>query len=342
MIWPFVIFALPRSRTAWLSRWLSYGGMQVGHDLGPRSDTCQGFLDKLWPLAGTVETGAQDAHHLLRHAMPDAKFVVIHRPVIDVEKSLARVEIVERPGELQRRDDVLHQIDGWHIVYDELNDVRICAKLWEHLYPAIPFDFAWWRHWDQQNVQIDVHAEMQMLVDRQQQITRLQHEIATTTASFHRIGWEPFRHVWDDPDFATLWNNHFAEARDDDRPRQPDADLLEQLERTGTLRMMTARIDGKLFGYLMWTFTIDAECIGVKIADQGIWYVDPKAPAGIGTRMLKQSISELRAAGIHSLHLHHPMHGRGARLGTLFRRLGAKETQHRYTLQISPPDAPAE
>lgn len=344
MIWPFVIFGLPRSRTAWLATWLSYSGLKVGHDLGPRADTVQGFLDSLWPLAGTAETGAQDAHRLLRTAMPDAKFVVIKRPVPEVEASLVKFGL--REPDLKRRSAVLDEIDALHIPYSALSDVRTCAMLWEYLYPAIPFDFAWWRAFDQQNVQINLKQQVEMLTARRPQIETLKAEVRQLAAGnpqFVRIGWEPADSWWADAEPLAV--QHSLEVNAGERHGHPfkvNVSMIRDMERTGTFRVLTARINGQLVGYLTWTFTPDVESEGVLLADQGAWYVAPEA-RGVGRKMLDFSIEELQAAGIHSLQLHHQLNGRSARVGTLFKRMGAIEHQHRYTLWIGPAeDAPEE
>lgn len=330
MIWPFVVFSLPRSRSTWLSSYLSYGGLCVGHDLVLRADSCQQFFDHLWPLAGTCETGAMDGHALMRKAMPGAKFVVIHRSISEVAASLAKFRITD--PNLERRSQVLDKIDGLHIAYDDLCDVRTCVTLWEYVYPGIPFDFAWWRHMDAQNVQVDVAAEVALQIARQQQIAALRREVAICP-DITRIGWEPFDSFWADPDRDELCMAHYQEANGVTR-YEPDIELLKRLEAGGAFRMLTARVNGKLVGYLMLSFTVDAECLGKRIADQGAWYVDQQAPSELAVRMLKWAIAELRNAGIDTLHLHHPLQGRGARLASLFRRLGARPNQHRYTLAL--------
>jgi|KBSMisStaDraftv2_1062788.scaffolds.fasta_scaffold00169_23 hypothetical protein len=334
MQFPFVIFALPRSRTAWLSQWLSYKGRRVGHDLAPHADTCQGYLDSLWPLSGTVETGIQDAHHLLRIAMPSAKFVVIRRPVEEVNHSLAQFG-VEQTDEMHRRSMVLDQIEATRSInYRDLKDVRVCADLWEYLLD-IPFDFEWWRHMDAQNIQIDVPQQLQFLAERHEPITRLKEEMASLSdPQFYRIDWEPFDSAWADAEPLAL--AHSREVNNGERKGHPfklDVELLRQMEQMGRFLVMTARLNGKLVGYLSWTLTEDAESAGVMIADQGAWYVDTATP-GFGKKMLDKSIVDLKRLGIHSIQFHHQLHGRGAKLGALFTRLGAVELQHRYGLWI--------
>ena len=89
---PFVIFALPRSRTAWLSHFLSYGGWLCGHD---EARHMRGLGDvKAWfaqPNTGTVETAIAHWWRLLPSLAPHAKVVVIRRPVAEVVDSLMRI-----------------------------------------------------------------------------------------------------------------------------------------------------------------------------------------------------------------------------------------------------------
>ena len=191
MIYPFVVFALPRSRTTWLSHFLSYGGLAVGHDLGPHANTCQEFFDSLWPLTGTVETGAQDAHRLIRRAMPIAKFATIRRHPIDVADSLTQFGQMQY-DEMARRDTVLDEIEAagaMSVSYESLKDARVCADLWEHLLPGVKFDFDWWRYMDRINVQTGVPGQLQMLTERRSQIAQLKTEIAKRHGRQDRPHW---------------------------------------------------------------------------------------------------------------------------------------------------------
>jgi hypothetical protein len=78
MMAPFVVFSSPRSRTFWLSKFLSVGGWHCGHeelryarDLGDV---------KTWlamPRTGTVETAASPFWRTLRDLAPDARVVIL-------------------------------------------------------------------------------------------------------------------------------------------------------------------------------------------------------------------------------------------------------------------------
>src|SRR6185503_11458650 len=78
---PFVLFSLPRSRSAWLSVLLSRPGALVGHDIGIGCAQPEDFAQRLRSdLAGTCETGAAFAWRLIRWLVPDARFAVVRRP----------------------------------------------------------------------------------------------------------------------------------------------------------------------------------------------------------------------------------------------------------------------
>jgi len=337
MLWPFVIFTLPRSRSTWLSHWLSYKGLRVGHDIAPHADTVQDCLDLLFTHIGTVETGTQDAHHILRQAMPTAKFVTIRRPINEVCQSLAKFGITNQEKELHRRSQVLDDIEAkgaFSIPYHALKDARICSALWEYLLEDVPFDFEHWRDMDEKNCQIDVQQHLAFLASRRDHIINLQAEVGTLTVTggeFYRIAWEPMASAYEEA--LPLMQAHLQESDSSEHhPLKPNVTLLSELEKQGMFRVMTARVNGKLVGYLTWTISPDAESEGVILADQGAWYCDPEHP--IGRKLLDHSLKELKAAGIHSVHLHHPPSGRGQKLGSLFKRMGAVPNQTRYSLWL--------
>ncbi len=145
---PFVIFSLPRSRTFWLSNFLSYQGRVVGHDIGIEASSCQDFINRVSKMEGTVETGAMFAHSLLRKAWPDAKFVTIRRSRDEVAASLARFGVNDIEDELIERDRHLDELEATgnvaRIPYEALSDARVCADLFEGLL-GVPFDFRHWR-----------------------------------------------------------------------------------------------------------------------------------------------------------------------------------------------------
>jgi hypothetical protein len=166
---PFVIFALPRSRTAWLASWLGYAGkFRVAHDITIRCELPEDFFSALGQCHGTVETGAVIGWKLIRQRLPNARFVVVKRPMAEVRASLGAFGIDWAEDELAERDamlDVLSATTGVETIdYDDLTIPQCCQWLWGFCHgQAVPFDTAWWELMAQTNVQVDMAARIEQL-----------------------------------------------------------------------------------------------------------------------------------------------------------------------------------
>lgn len=342
---PFLIFGLPRSRTRWLATWLTCGQIEVGHDLAITSDTVQDFISQLWARPGTIETGAMCAHRLIRRAIPGARFITIRRPRTEVSASLHRFG-VEMDEELAIRDAYLDEIEAdgaLRIDYAALNSVTVCADLWSLLLD-IPFDFDRWRAFRAQNIQIDMHARLDLMLDRQGQIATLKAEVerlATAMGSekpprFFRIGAETWHTFW--PEAEPLGERHNREVNGGEQPGAPyrlDPALMRAACASGAVRIISARVNGDLVGYLFWTIGPDPEAGGVLQAIQGPLYVDPGCAGFLfARRMWRLSKPWLQAIGVKKVDFHHQLHGRGADMGAWFQHLGAVPYQKRYTMWI--------
>lgn len=179
---PFVVFSLPRSRSAWLSAFLSAPGRVVGHDVGITSDTPAAFADALnHDLAGTCETGAAFAWRLIRRMVPDVRFVVVLRPVSEVCASLARHGISGMEDEMQARMDALQQImrepGTTTLDWTALRFEGTCTRLYAQL-TGEPMDPQWWRTFAPLNIQVDMAQRLRLLQARAEQIARLKATVA--------------------------------------------------------------------------------------------------------------------------------------------------------------------
>jgi len=114
---------------------------------------------------------------------------------------------------------------------------------------------------------------------------------------------------------------------------RPDFESMETLNKAGIFRMITARLDGRIIGYFTWLMDFDMESKGTLIVNQGAWFVEPGHPIA-AVKMLERAIEEFKKAGVEFAYFHHTIHGRGATVGRLFEKKGAKLSGHTYTLRL--------
>ena len=165
---PFIIYTLSRSRTAWLSEFLTYGPWFVEREIaiGMRSldDVANWFA---CPNVGTVETAACYGHWLLRQAVPGIREAVVRRPVEAViQSSLAAGEavgITYDESHLRRLltygERMLTKISARPGVltldYADLETEAGCRAIFEFCLET-SFNREWWLRWRDVNVQISL------------------------------------------------------------------------------------------------------------------------------------------------------------------------------------------
>ena len=174
---PFIVFSLPRSRSAWMSVFLSHGGHFVGHDIGTECKAPEDFLDALaGKLSGTCETGAMFAWRLLRHELPDCKFVVIRRPRSEVTASLGRFGLRGFEDEMKRRDELLDEIAALPVTlavkFSDLASADACKQVFEFCLRR-QMDWQWWSHLSDLNIQVDMRRTLLRLGDNHHRIEAL-------------------------------------------------------------------------------------------------------------------------------------------------------------------------
>ena len=153
------------------------------------------------------------------------------------------------------------------------------------------------------------------------------------------IGWET--------DWGTFWAEGKALARaehseillHDPRPElfRPDEQMLEKLHSMGLLLVASARIDGRLMGFLSWTREQNVESRGAHLVRMGATYVKPEA-AGLrlGVKLFRFSLEAFKVslAPIRVI-CHHPPEGRGSKLAGLFAHLGLVKSSVEYSTFLS-------
>ncbi len=337
----FVVLALPRSRTAWLARFLSYGGRRCGHDLAVDCSSVAEFRSKLaTDYDGTVETGAIVAWRAIRANLSGARLIALKRPVEEVLESFARAGYASDvlTAEMHQRAAMLNQFaaqPGVETVhFRDLSDAGACNRLFERCLD-VPWNFHWWESLATRNIQIDIAERFAKIVRNRDRIEALKRDAVACLPDL-AIELEPFASIW--PEVDALAADHFEEVDGGVEPKRPyklDVALMQQLENINCLKIVTARVKGRLAGYCTWNITPDVESAGLLIAQQGAWFAAAEFDhLHLGIKMLKVAIAELKKLGVKNIFPHHRLQGRGQRLGLLFQRLGAKEIQRTYSLWI--------
>lgn len=164
---PFIVYSLPRSRTAWLADFLTYRDWKCHHEIAitlrDPSDIAGVFAGR----TGAVETGIAQGHWLVDHYVPDIKTVVVRRSVEDVVQSMLAIELhgVATYDEAKLRkvmlygEKMLEQIadkPGVLVVnHDDLDREETCREIFEFCLPY-RFDHDWWAFKCAVNVQVSV------------------------------------------------------------------------------------------------------------------------------------------------------------------------------------------
>lgn len=191
---PFIIHALPRSRTAWLAEFLTYKDCRCAHEqaIFLRSIDDIKRLFSL-PNTGCVETASAQAWRIIQHHVPNIKMVVIKRPIDDVMQSMVNIDLhgyaaydiprLRKVMEYGNRmlDEVSEQPGVLTIDFSELDTAEGCAKVFEFCLPH-EFDPGWWSYMQAINVQADVIGTI-----------RYYHENKPAIEGFKKIMWREMR-----------------------------------------------------------------------------------------------------------------------------------------------------
>lgn len=165
----FIIYCLPRSRSAWMAHFLNYPfarpAQPVAHDVACLCKSVDGFIkaykeEGMW---GSVEIGGIIAWQLIRKELPDLKTVVVRRPLQDVYQSIANLGLQANLTVLAEHNAMLDLIASQPGVFSIKNsdlDAPITGKwLFEYCLEQ-EFDFDWWYGMSQLNVQVNMEEAL--------------------------------------------------------------------------------------------------------------------------------------------------------------------------------------
>ena len=166
---PFLVVGLPRSRTCWLSTFLTYGGRRCEHEpslLWTDHEDLKAWL--------TLRQGASDSMmtwlaHEAKRLWPTLAIVVVRRNLTDVLQSISKLPYEPSaylPDYLRRLDERLDQIEDdlgcYSVSFDSLDSPTVCGAIFskcldEHM------PVAWWERWRDKNVQADIPNTLRVL-----------------------------------------------------------------------------------------------------------------------------------------------------------------------------------
>ena len=328
-----------------MAHWLSANDLFVGHDVGIECRSVADFAGRFKSgLDGSCETGSMFAWRLIAKEIPGIKFVVVRRQRDAVAASLARFGLTGLDDELAARDRVLDEIEvqpeSIRVDFDSLGQPATACAILSHVSHETIFDPYKWAEFNAVNIQVKMDERLARLAQNHPHIEAMKAEARVALADMdagYTVGIEPFQHFW--AEAKPLAEAHSLEVDSGIEPRRP----FKVWERgfrlaqdAGALRVFALRQHGKLVGYFTWQISLDMESEGLVIAQQGAWYVAPGHPWGY-RKLWRESIAALRVMGVKHIFPHHRTQGRGDRLGLFFKREGAKEIQHTYSLWIGEP-----
>lgn len=345
---PFVILSLPRSRSRWLSFFLTYGDWQCGHD---EIRHCRSLDDvKSWlaqPCTGTVETAGASFWRLLLKYRPDVRVVTIRRPVTEVIQSLHATGVafddtlVPLIWRLDRKlDQIEHRVPNvWSFTYDDLKTEVACAALFEHCLPY-QHDRARWEELDRLNLQVNLSHIVRYFVAHRTQLEKVakqaKHRMLSAMARVPAIDGVTFQQetMASYDEAIPLFREH-AVLTD----RSPDAylfanvPLLRKLDELGSLQIISARSNGRLFGYLVSVVGPSLEAEDKMTACHTAFFASPLIK-NLGMKLQHVAAEALRKRGVSEVQMRAGIKGAGPRLGAFYRRMGAEDFGHLYRLSL--------
>lgn len=347
---PFIIIGMARSRTFWLSKFLSYGEWTCGHEEGRHLRTLADA--KSWlsqNKVGAAETAIAPHWRLIKKMRPDVRIITIRRPVHEAVHSFSAACGMDMSEQLTpvftrhnaKLDQIEKRIPGvLSIQSSDLSSEETCAKLFEHCLPY-KHDHTWWAAHDRVNMQMNVPALLRYMAAFAPQLTTISSVAAQESKKLMWAGRKPH-----DKDGMTFEEIPFDEWLTDAQPllAQHHADcnqasdafdyknhsLFRKLDHAGALQTVVAKCNGRMFGYLMSVLGESFEYGDSRVAVQTAFFRAPDAP-GLGSRLIQASIDFLeKRGGRWEVIQRAGRRASGPSLGKLYKRMGAQEQGEIY------------
>ena len=347
---PFVIFSLPRSRSFWLSRFLSCGDWMCGHDEASRVrslDDVRTWLRQ--ESVGSVETSSAGLWRMLPLINPEVRIATLRRPYAEVADSLARLGVVVDSA-------VLHQLRRAAAKLDQIEARLGCPRFefdelgtWEGAARVLAWatgteNPAWCAAMVPMNLQSDLRETL-----RRCHIFRAQHDKAAAMCrrwTVARMG--PRKVVSRDDvtiqqetcddwfrDGTRLFEEHSLELGEPpDGFLRKNWPVMRAMDQMGCMQIMTARCNGRMVGYYVCYIAPATDDIAIGLSALHISvFVSPDFK-GIAPRLQRASIEALRHRGVGEICFRAGVKADGERMGAMYRRVGAEPMGQIYRLQL--------
>lgn len=353
---PFLVLGLPRSRTYWLSQFLSYGGHQCSHEQIRHLRTMDDV--KAWSsmsFIGSAETSAAPWWRTAASLRPDLRVLVIRRPVAEVVDSIMRLDMRgmctfagEALAESMKRldaklDQVEHRMPNvLSVPFTALEEEAVCAAAFEHCLQQ-PHDHDWWVRCAAVNLQISMPHLMQYALAHQGQMAKLATIVKRDTFARSAAGpaadldgvtiqQEPFE-MWR-RDATRLFEEHLVLVGEspEDHVRK-NTDLMAAMDGAGAMQIMTARSNGRMFGYLMTIIGPSLESPEIRSAQHLTFFASKEIP-GLGMKLQRAANAALREKGIGEVFMRTGSRGAGRKMSAICRRIGMEELGEMYKLDL--------
>jgi hypothetical protein len=142
---------------------------------------------------------------------------------------------------------------------------------------------------------------------------------------------ESFEPVWRDG--AQMFEDHcVASGEPPDEWTRKNIPVLATMDRLGLLQVLTARANGKLFGYLVTMVGSVLSETRDRSATHTLFYADSHWP-GAGLRLQRTALAVLKAKGIEDVYMRSGL-GPGSRIEVLYRRLGAEPEGRLFKIKL--------
>jgi hypothetical protein len=249
---------------------------------------------------------------------------------------------------LEHHDAKLRQIaarwpNALSLTYADLEREDACKAVFEKCLPY-PHDNAWWEYVSAVNVQCSMPHLIRYAGAFRLQMGRLESILRHQTLA--GIVSKPVA----PPEGVTLQVEPFETFLRDSLPligdhlvsvgEQPESvwtknlPLMQTISDMGNMQIVTARANGRVFGYLMTIVSPSLEAENVRTAIQTTFYASPSMP-GLGMKLQRYSLQKLREIGrADDVVFRAGVRGSGPNISSMYKRLGASPDGELYRINL--------